>query len=57
MQTATLLDKQTIDIVKSTVPILEQHGNEITKRFYKRMFDNNPELKNIFNQTCSHAGT
>lgn len=56
MQTATLLDKQTIDIVKSTVPILEQHGNEITKRFYKRMFDNNPELKNIFNQTNQRKG-
>lgn len=56
MQTATLLDKQTINIVKSTVPILEKHGNDITKCFYKRLFENNPELKNIFNQTNQRKG-
>lgn len=56
MQTTTGLDKQTIDIVKSTVPILEERGNEITSRFYKRMFENNPELKHIFNQTNQRKG-
>src|SRR5690625_4212334 len=56
MQTTTTLNKETIDIVKSTVPILEERGNEITTAFYKRMFKNNPELKNIFNQTNQRKG-
>lgn len=50
------LDQNTIDLVKATVPILQERGAEITKRFYKRMFENNPELKNIFNQTNQRKG-
>lgn len=38
-------------LVKSTAPVLEQHGGEITKRFYKQMLEKNPELKNIFNHS------
>lgn len=56
MQTTQTLDQKTIDIVKSTVPILEERGTEITSAFYKRMFKNNPELKNIFNQTNQRKG-
>src|SRR5690625_2300935 len=56
MKTATKLDSQTIDIVKSTVPILEERGDEITSRFYQMMFENHPELKNIFNQTNQRKG-
>jgi|SRR5690625_769211 len=56
MKTATKLDSQTIDIVKSTVPILEERGDEITSRFYQLMFENHPELKNIFNQTNQRKG-
>jgi nitric oxide dioxygenase len=44
-----LLDKKTIDIVKSTVPVLEKHGEAITTRFYQLMFSNHPELLHIFN--------
>ncbi|QED47458.1 NO-inducible flavohemoprotein [Cytobacillus dafuensis] len=44
-----MLDQKTIDIIKSTVPVLEQHGEKITKRFYELMFNNHPELLNIFN--------
>lgn len=54
--TTQTLDQKTIDIVKSTVPILEERGSEITSAFYKRMFKNNPELKNIFNQTNQRKG-
>ncbi|HLR52916.1 MAG TPA: NO-inducible flavohemoprotein [Candidatus Avamphibacillus sp.] len=56
MQTATKLDIETINIVKSTVPILEERGSEITSRFYHLMFQNHPELKNIFNQTNQRKG-
>src|SRR5690606_4762253 len=42
------LKKETIDIIKSTVPVLEKYGEQITKRFYHLMFSNHPELLNIF---------
>lgn len=41
----TQLDQQTIELVKATVPILEERGDEITSRFYQMMFENHPELK------------
>lgn len=50
------LDAKTIEIVQSTVPVLEKHGEQITKRFYELMFSNHPELKNIFNQTHQKLG-
>src|SRR5699024_2574250 len=58
MQTATHsgLDQKTIDLVKATVPILQERGDEITKCFYKRMYENHPELKNIFNETSQRKG-
>lgn len=42
--------------VKSTAPVLKQHGVLLTSHFYQRMFQHNPELKNIFNQGHQHAG-
>lgn len=39
------------ELIKATVPVLQQHGNEITKVFYKTMIDENPELRNIFNHS------
>ena len=35
-----MLDQKTIDIIKSTVPVLKEHGVEITTTFYKNMFEN-----------------
>lgn len=46
-----MLAKQTIDIIKSTVPVLEVHGVAITKTFYSNLFKDNPTLLNIFNHT------
>lgn len=46
-----MLDNKTIEIIKSTVPVLQQHGETITGRFYDLMFQDHPELLNIFNQT------
>ncbi|MEK4252544.1 NO-inducible flavohemoprotein [Ureibacillus sp. FSL K6-2830] len=51
-----MLSQKTIDIVKATVPVLEKHGVDITKHFYKRMLTNHPELKNLFNQTNQREG-
>ena len=41
--------KKAIDIIKSTVPVLKEHGVEITKTFYNTMFENKPEVKAMFN--------
>jgi len=52
-----MLDQKTILIVKSTAPILQEHGEVLTKHFYKRMFSHNPEVAPFFNQTNQVAGT
>ncbi|MDX5475453.1 MAG: NO-inducible flavohemoprotein [Bacillaceae bacterium] len=54
--TTTALDARTIEIVKSTVPVLAQHGEAITKRFYEMMFANHPELLNVFNHANQKQG-
>ncbi|CAM5200811.1 nitric oxide dioxygenase OS=Ureibacillus acetophenoni OX=614649 GN=SAMN05877842_10247 PE=3 SV=1 [Ureibacillus acetophenoni] len=51
-----MLSQQTIDIIKSTVPVLEQHGVTITKTFYQNMFTEHPELLNIFNKANQQRG-
>ncbi|GGF17658.1 flavohemoprotein [Halobacillus andaensis] len=53
---ATQLSEKTIQTVKSTVPVLAEHGEAITTHFYQRMFADHPELKNIFNMTNQKAG-
>ncbi|CAM3769589.1 NO-inducible flavohemoprotein [Mesobacillus zeae] len=50
------MDQKTIDIIKSTVPVLEEHGEKITTVFYKRMFEDHPELLNIFNHANQKQG-
>ena len=52
-----MLSQKTIDIVKSTVPVLKEHGLEITKTFYKTMFANNPEVKEMFNMDNQKSGS
>jgi nitric oxide dioxygenase len=44
------LSADTRNLVKGTAPILKTHGLALTKHFYARMFEHNPELKQIFNQ-------
>lgn len=51
-----MLDQKTIDIIKSTVPALKTHGVEITKTFYKNMFEQNPEVKALFNMDKQASG-
>ncbi|WHY69182.1 NO-inducible flavohemoprotein [Neobacillus sp. SuZ13] len=51
-----MLDQKTIEIIKSTVPVLEKHGEAITTRFYQLMFGNHPELLNIFNHANQKQG-
>nr|WP_106784822.1 NO-inducible flavohemoprotein [Lysinibacillus timonensis] len=51
-----MLSQKTIDIIKSTVPVLEQHGLTITKTFYSNMFKAHPELLNLFNRANQLRG-
>ncbi|MFT8323357.1 MAG: NO-inducible flavohemoprotein [Bacillus sp. (in: firmicutes)] len=51
-----MLSKKTIEIIKSTVPVLEVHGTKITTVFYKNMFTAHPELLNIFNHSNQKQG-
>lgn len=50
-----LTDKH-IDIIKSTIPLLENAGPALTGHFYQRMFNHNPELQDIFNMANQHSG-
>ncbi|KAM0282018.1 hypothetical protein ACHAQH_003224 [Verticillium albo-atrum] len=43
-------------IVKSTAPILKEHGTTITTVFYKSMIGAHPELRNIFNLSNQRTG-
>ncbi|MFD2116575.1 NO-inducible flavohemoprotein [Paenibacillus yanchengensis] len=51
-----MLSAQTISIIKSTVPVLEVHGQAITTRFYDMLFQNHPELLHIFNHVNQRQG-
>ncbi|WP_108868342.1 NO-inducible flavohemoprotein [Aquimarina aquimarini] len=52
-----MASKETIEIVKSTAPVLEEHGEAITKVFYKLLFKKHPELKDVFNMINQKKGT
>ncbi|MGB6408153.1 MAG: NO-inducible flavohemoprotein [Planococcus donghaensis] len=51
-----MLSVETRTIIKSTVPVLEQHGAAITTVFYKNLFEAHPELLNIFNHANQKKG-
>jgi nitric oxide dioxygenase len=52
-----MLSQRTIDIVKATAPVLEEHGETLTQHFYKRMFSHNPEVAPLFNPAHQRAGS
>lgn len=49
------LSPETIAIVKSTAPALQQHGLSITKRMYERLFTD-PSIKALFDQAAQESG-
>jgi nitric oxide dioxygenase len=49
------MSPETISIVKSTAPALQQHGLAITKRMYERLFVD-PEIKSLFDQAAQESG-
>ncbi|HEX9448855.1 MAG TPA: globin domain-containing protein, partial [Dongiaceae bacterium] len=51
-----MLQATSRELVKGTVPVLEEHGETLTRHFYRRMFEHNPELKHLFNQGHQQTG-
>lgn len=51
-----MLNLKTIEIVKATAPVLQEHGNTLTRHFYNRMFSHNPEVLPYFNPANQTAG-
>ncbi|MBA4723399.1 MAG: NO-inducible flavohemoprotein [Alcanivorax sp.] len=52
-----MLSAAQMEIIKQTVPVLEDHGEVLTRHFYQRMFRENPEVLAFFNPAHQHAGT
>lgn len=52
-----MLSEKTIEIVKSTAPVVKENGTKITKAFYKKMLGENPELLNYFNHVNQKVGS
>ncbi|ROS01807.1 nitric oxide dioxygenase [Sinobacterium caligoides] len=50
------LNQQTIEIIKSTVPAVAAHAEEITAHFYPLMFESFPQVKAYFNQSHQQSG-
>ncbi|OEE60559.1 nitric oxide dioxygenase [Enterovibrio norvegicus FF-454] len=51
-----MLSTKTIEIVKSTAPLLAETGPKLTAHFYDRMFARHPELNDIFNMSNQFSG-
>lgn len=52
-----MLDTQTINTIKATVPALQIHANAITEHFYPLLFSQHPEVTPYFNQSNQASGT
>jgi nitric oxide dioxygenase len=50
-----LTDRQR-EIIRDTVPALQQHGEAITRHFYLSLFNEHPGLLNIFNKANQREG-
>ncbi len=51
------VSQQTINIVKSTAPVLKKQGKNITNRMYEIMFDKYPKVKSQFDMSAQANGT
>ena len=53
----TVLTDQQKTIIKQTVPVLQAHGEALTRHFYERMFRVNPEVRDYFNPAHQRSGS
>ncbi len=52
-----MVSKKTIEIVKSTAPLLKKHGQQITVRMYEIMFQQHPEVRQKFDMSAQADGS
>ncbi len=52
----SLLSAASAEVVKVTAQVVAEHADEITARFYPRMFRDRPELLRVFNQGNQATG-
>jgi nitric oxide dioxygenase len=45
-----------IEVIRQTVPVVQQHGCDITTVFYRNMLTAHPELNSVFNSTSQKTG-
>ncbi|WP_147804932.1 NO-inducible flavohemoprotein [Alkalicoccus halolimnae] len=51
-----MLTNEQMTVITSTVPVLEEHGVKVTTRFYRQLFNDHPELLNLFNHVNQETG-
>ncbi|WP_371186193.1 globin domain-containing protein [Thalassotalea maritima] len=51
-----MLSASDITIVKSTIPLIEAAGSQVTDRFYQRLFEHYPELRAMFDHQRQQNG-
>ena len=51
-----MVTESQLQIVKATVPVLQEHGETITCVFYRSLFAAHPELKDVFNMANQVRG-
>ena len=51
-----MLSPASLELIHASVPVLREHGETITRRFYDRMFERHPELRNLFNMGNQQSG-
>lgn len=52
-----MVSQKTIEIVKSTAPILKNQGKQITTRMYQIMFEKYPNVRNKFDMSAQADGS
>lgn len=51
-----MLTPRQIELIKASVPVLQENGVALTSCMYKRMLSGNPELRQVFNQGHQRSG-
>lgn len=52
-----MLTAEQTAVIKQTVPVLQAHGETLTRHFYDRMFRENPEVREYFNPAHQRSGS
>lgn len=51
-----MLTQDQVNTIKATIPVLEEHGVTVTTHFYKTLFEDYPQLLNLFNHVNQDTG-